>query len=206
MNRKKIVENKILYVRLPCNPIFPIGVVYLADHLQKLFPEVEQRIFDLGAVPPLDYKSALDACIDEFQPNLLIYSWRDIQIYAPVGGRGGNPLQNAFEFYYAKNPLIKLRGALGGLRLAASYYSELWRNMGLIERGLKRARAYRPETRAVVGGGAVSVFYEQLGKSLPLGTIVSVGEGEALLEKCCGGKIWPTSAVISSAKQNHAIA
>lgn len=188
MNLKKIVENKILYLRLPCNPIFPIGVVYLADHLQKLFPEVEQRIFDLGAVPPLDYKSALDACIDEFQPNLLIYSWRDIQIYAPVGGRGGNPLQNAFEFYYAKNPLIKLRGALGGLRLAASYYSELWRNMGLIERGLKRARAYRPETRAVVGGGAVSVFYEQLGKSLPLGTIVSVGEGEALLEKLLRGE------------------
>jgi radical SAM superfamily enzyme YgiQ (UPF0313 family) len=177
------MDNKILYVRLPCNPIFPIGVVYLADHIQKLFPEVEQRIFDLGAVPPLDYKSALDDCIDEFQPNLLIYSWRDIQIYAPVGGRGGNPLQNAFEFYYAKNPLIKLRGAFGGMRLAFSYYSELWRNLGLIERGLKRARAYRPETRAVVGGGAVSVFYEQLGRSLPQGTIVSVGEGEALLEK-----------------------
>jgi len=31
----------------------------------------------------------------------------------PVGGRGGNPLQNAFEFYYAHNPLIKLRGAIG---------------------------------------------------------------------------------------------
>jgi radical SAM superfamily enzyme YgiQ (UPF0313 family) len=35
----------------------------------------------------------------------------------------------------------------------------------------------------VVGGGAVSVFYEQLAKSLPTGSIVSIGEGEALLEK-----------------------
>ena len=115
------MNNKVLYVRLPCNPIFPIGVVYLADHVHKLFPEVEQRIFDLGAVPPLDYRTALNNCIDKFKPNLLVFSWRDIQIYAPVGGRGGNPLQNAFEFYYGTNPLIKLRGAVGGLRLATSY-------------------------------------------------------------------------------------
>jgi radical SAM superfamily enzyme YgiQ (UPF0313 family) len=177
------MENRILYVRLPCNPIFPIGVVYLADHVHKLFPEVEQRIFDLGTIPPLDFANALDRCIDEFKPTLLVFSWRDIQIYAPVGGRGGNPLQNAFEFYYAKNPLIKLRGALGGLKVASSYYGELWRNIGLIKRGLKRSRQYHPEARAVVGGGAVSVFYEQLGRSLPKGTIISVGEGEALLEK-----------------------
>jgi len=182
------MENRVIYVRLPCNPIFPIGVVYLSDHVHKLFPNVEQRIFDLGAVPPLDFNSALDACVDEFQPTLLVFSWRDIQIYAPVGGRGGNPLQNAFEFYYAKNPLIKMRGALGGLRLAASYYAELWGNLGLIKRGLKRARKYHPDARLVVGGGAVSVFYEQLGRSLPAGTIVSVGEGEALLEKLLRGE------------------
>ncbi|BAY69923.1 photosystem II high light acclimation radical SAM protein [Anabaena sp. FACHB-709] len=183
-----MMENRILYVRLPCNPIFPIGVVYLSDHVHKMFPNIEQRIFDLGTVPPLDYASALDRCIDEFQPTLLVFSWRDIQIYAPVGGRGGNPLQNAFEFYYAKNPLIKLRGALGGLRIFIAYYVELWRNLGLIKRGLKRAAKYHPDARVVVGGGAVSVFYEQLGKSLPNGTIISVGEGETLLEKFLSGK------------------
>ena len=182
------MENRILYVRLPCNPIFPIGVVYLADGVHKQFPEVQQRIFDLGVVPPLDFNTALNECVDEFQPTLLVFSWRDIQIYAPVGGRGGNPLQNAFEFYYASNPLIKLRGAFGGLRLAASYYTELWRNQGLISRGLKRARKYHKDARVVVGGGAVSVFYEQLGSKLPKGTIVSVGEGETLLEKLIKGE------------------
>jgi radical SAM superfamily enzyme YgiQ (UPF0313 family) len=182
------MENRILYVRLPCNPIFPIGVVYLSDHVHKIFPEVEQRIFDLGTIPPLDFGKALDACIDEFKPTLLVFSWRDIQIYAPVGGRAGNPLQNAFEFYYAKNPLIKLRGALGGLKVATAYYGELWRNIGLIKRGLKRSQKYHAEVRAVVGGGAVSVFYEQLGRSLPNGTIISVGEGEALLEKLLRGQ------------------
>ncbi len=182
------VANRILYVRLPCNPIFPIGVVYLADHVHKVFPTVEQRIFDLGTVPPLDYASALDACIDEFRPTLLVFSWRDIQIYAPVGGRGGNPLQHTFEFFYARNPLVKLRGALGLLRVAKGYYGELWRNLGLIKRGMKRAKRYDPAVCSVVGGGAVSVFYEQLGRSLPTGTIVSVGEGEALLEKLLQGK------------------
>lgn len=185
---KFTMSEKILYVRLPCNPIFPIGVVYLADHVHKLFPEVKQRIFDLGTVPPLDFSRSLDACIDEFQPTLLVFSWRDIQIYAPVGGRGGNPLQNAFEFYYASNPFVKVRGAIGGLRLAAAYYNELWRNLGLIRRGLKRARNSNPEARLIVGGGAVSVFYEQLKTKLPKGTIVSVGEGETLLEKLLRGE------------------
>ena len=179
---------RILYVRLPCNPIFPIGVVYLSDHVHKLFPDIEQRIFDLGTVPPLDFNQALDRCVDEFRPTLLVFSWRDIQIYAPVGGRGGNPLQNAFEFYYAKNPLIKLRGALGGLKVTTAYYGELWRNQGLIRRGLQRARKYHPEARVIVGGGAVSVFYEQLKTKLPIGTIVSVGEGETLLEKFLSGR------------------
>jgi radical SAM superfamily enzyme YgiQ (UPF0313 family) len=182
------MNQKILYVRLPCNPIFPIGVVYLADRLGKLFSDIEQKIFDLGTIPPLDFNKALDRCIDEFKPTLLVFSWRDIQIYAPVGGRGGNPLQNAFEFYYAKNPLIKLRGAFGGLKVATAYYGELWRNIGLIRRGFKRAQKYYPEARLVVGGGAVSVFYEQLQTQLPQGTIVSVGEGEQLLEKLLQGQ------------------
>jgi radical SAM superfamily enzyme YgiQ (UPF0313 family) len=182
------MTQKILYLRLPCNPIFPIGVVYLADHIHKLFPEIEQRIFDLGTIPPLDFNKALDRCIDEFQPTLLVYSWRDIQIYAPVGGRGGNPLQNAFDFFYAKNPFQRLRGALGGAKVAAAYYGELWRNQGLIKRGLQRARRYHPDARTIVGGGAVSVFYEQLKTQLPKGSIVSIGEGETLMEKYLRGE------------------
>ena len=126
------MENKILYVRLPCNPIFPLGVVYLADHVHKLFENVEQRILDLGTVPPLDYKPALDACIDEFKPTLLIYSWRDIHIFAPVGGRGGNPLQYSFEIFYAKNPFVKLHGALGGVQMLKGFYTELWRREKII--------------------------------------------------------------------------
>ena len=39
---------KILIVRLPCNPIFPIGPIYLADHIHKCFPTIEQQFIDLA--------------------------------------------------------------------------------------------------------------------------------------------------------------
>lgn len=182
------MDSRVLYVRLPCNPIFPIGVVYLADHIHKQLPGIEQRVFDLGTVPPLDFVEALERCIDQFRPTVLVFSWRDIQIYAPVGGRGGNPLQYTFEFFYANNLFLKARGAIGLLRIATGYYGELWRNLGLIKRGMSQAKRYNPDLRTIVGGGAVSVFYEQVGRTLPKGTIVSVGEGEALLEKLLRGE------------------
>ena len=178
----------MLLVRLPCNPIFPIGPIYLADHLHKRFPALEQQILDLAAVPLLDVRRVLLASVEAFRPSLLVFSWRDIQIYAPVDGRGGNPLQNSFEVFYSRNPLRRLRGALGGLRLMSAYYGELWRNLDLVRRGLAAARRHVPQARVVIGGGAVSVFYEQLGRSLPAGTVVSVGEGETLLEKLIRGE------------------
>jgi radical SAM superfamily enzyme YgiQ (UPF0313 family) len=181
-------SKRVLLVRLPCNPIFPVGPIYLADHLHKQFPALEQQLLDLAAVPVLDVKAVLRQAIDQFRPTLLVFSWRDIQIYAPVDGRGGNPLQHSFEVFYARHPLRRLRGALGGLGLMAAYYGELVRNIRLVRRGLRWARRHEPGARAVLGGGAVSVFYEQLGRWLPRGTVVSVGEGELLLEAMVRGE------------------
>ena len=176
-------EVKILYVRLPCNPIFPIGPIYLADHVHKCFPKIQQLILDLASLPILDVERILINSIKSFEPTLLVFSWRDIQIYAPVDGRGGNPLQNSFEVFYARNPLKKIRGALGGFQLLKSHYGEIWRNQRLIKKGLKHAKKYKPNANLILGGGAVSVFYNQLKKSLPKGTIISLGEGELLIEK-----------------------
>ena len=181
-------DHRVLLVRLPCNPIFPIGPIYLADHLHKQFPDLPQRILDLAALPLLDVRRVLLQTIEAFRPSLLVFSWRDIQIYAPVDGRGGNPLQNSCEVFYSRHPLRRLRGAVGGLRLMAAYYGELWRTLQLVRTGLQRARRFRSDATAVIGGGAVSVFYEQLGRHLPAGTVVSVGEGEPLLEKLIRGE------------------
>ena len=179
--------NKVLIVRLPCNPIFPIGPIYLADHIHKCFPKIEQQFIDLAIVPSKNISKYLQRKIDQFRPHLIIFSWRDIQIYAPVDGRSGNPLQNSFEVFYSNNILKKIRGAWGGLKLITSHYEEINRNTSLVKMGLDRAKKYNKSVKVVLGGGAVSVFYEQLGKLLPKGTVISVGEGENLIEKIIKG-------------------
>ncbi len=178
---------KVLIVRLPCNPIFPIGPIYLADHIHKCFPEIEQQFIDLAIVPLNKVSKFLKRKIDQFRPHLIVYSWRDIQIYAPVDGRSGNPLQNSFEVFYSNNIFKKIRGAWGGLKLITSHYEEINRNISLVKMGLSRAQKYNKSVKVILGGGAVSVFYEQLGKLLPKGTIISVGEGENLIEKVIKG-------------------
>ena len=178
---------KVLIVRLPCNPIFPIGPIYLADHIHKCFPEIEQQFVDLAIVPLNKVSKYLKRKIDQFRPHIIVYSWRDIQIYAPVDGRSGNPLQNSFEVFYSNNIFKKIRGAWGGLKLITSHYEEINRNTSLVKMGLNRAQKYNKSVKVILGGGAVSVFYEQLGKLLPKGTIISVGEGENLIEKVLKG-------------------
>jgi len=178
---------KVLIVRLPCNPIFPIGPIYLADHIHKCFPEIEQQFIDLAIVPLNKVSKYLKRKIDQFRPHLIVYSWRDIQIYAPVDGRSGNPLQNSFEVFYSNNIFKKIRGAWGGLKLITSHYEEINRNTSLVKMGLNRAQKYNKSVKVILGGGAVSVFYEQLGELLPKGTIISVGEGENLIEKVLKG-------------------
>jgi hypothetical protein len=54
LNKKNNLRDnygKILIVRLPCNPIFPIGPIYLADHIHKCFPNIEQQFIDLAIIP-----------------------------------------------------------------------------------------------------------------------------------------------------------
>ena len=51
-NSNREYFRKVLIVRLPCNPIFPIGPIYLADHIHKCFPKIEQQFVDLAIVPP----------------------------------------------------------------------------------------------------------------------------------------------------------
>ncbi|MFL0731443.1 MAG: radical SAM protein, partial [Prochlorococcus sp.] len=136
------LANRVLLVRLPCNPIFPVGPIYLADHLHKCFPDLPQQILDLASLPVLDVERVLLTKIDQFRPTLLVFSWRDIQIFAPMDGRSGNPLQNSFEVFYASNPLKRLRGAWGGLMLMLSHYGELWRNQRLVRHGLRAARRH----------------------------------------------------------------
>ena len=72
-NYKKKHCKKILIVRLPCNPIFPIGPIYLADHIHKCFPEIKQQFIDLAIIPKNKVSKCLKSKIDYFRPHLIIF-------------------------------------------------------------------------------------------------------------------------------------
>ena len=63
---------KILFVRLPCNPIFPIGPIYLADHIHKCFPHIDQQFIDLAIIPSDKVTKFLKRKIDQFRPHLIL--------------------------------------------------------------------------------------------------------------------------------------
>ena len=78
--------NSVLFVFLPCKKVYPTGITYLADFLHRRRPEVRQHILDLSLYPIGDREKALRDTLLSFQPELVGFSWRDIQIFSPHEG------------------------------------------------------------------------------------------------------------------------
>ena len=74
----------------------------MVDHIHKCFPNIEQQFIDLAIIPSDKVSKYLTRKIDQFRPHRIIFSWRDIQIYAPVDGRSGNPLQTLLRYSIQK--------------------------------------------------------------------------------------------------------
>jgi radical SAM superfamily enzyme YgiQ (UPF0313 family) len=170
---------RLLHARLPCRKIYPCGPVYLADYLHKK-TDVEQRIIDLAVVDKERRKKFLRREVEAFDPDIIAFSWRDIQIFSP--DHGDPSLENAFRFYYSPNPLVKARAALAGIASILEYHSRIKENLGYIQ---EVAGWY--EGRVVVGGPAVSVFPEHVIRRLREGILGVVGEGEHVLAKVIAG-------------------
>ncbi len=172
----------ILYVWLPVDrhgKIFPSGLVYLADYVHKK-SDVEQRIFDLSLAKG-DRMVALRREIERIEPDVVAFSWRNIQIYAPK--QEDASLENAFEFYYSKNPLRKLRAAIFGLKAILTQRNNTNEILGCM-----KAVAKDYESRVVVGGPAFSIFPEQIINELKEGALGVIGEGEEVILKVAQGK------------------
>jgi radical SAM superfamily enzyme YgiQ (UPF0313 family) len=172
----------ILYIFLPCRPVYPLGVTYLADAVHQKYPDIRQLILDLSLIPPAHRRKTFLARLRQFNPDLVCFSWRDIQVFAPH--EGDPSLKYAFNFYYSMNPFKKLTASIKGLGYLWTYY-----------RGIQDILSYFwtvhrqfPEKRILVGGGAFSVFADQLIHQLPEGTIGLLGEGEDALLKVIEGK------------------
>ncbi len=182
---------RILFVWLPVRKIYPVGIGYLANWIHREHPEVAIEVLDLTRFEEPDQMSALSRKIAEFSPDLLAYSWRDVQIFAPH--EGDNSLRRAFEFYYSPNLLTRAYAAWDGVRMVWKYRSEFHKKLRFIREGVRRA----PGAQVMVGGGAFSVFAEQIIRLLPEGVIGVVGEGEEAMIKLLEGRSLGDERVIT---------
>lgn len=174
--------NSILYIFLPCKKVYPIGVTYLADFIHRRKPEVRQRILDLSLFSEDQRISAVRDAATEFKPDLVCFSWRDIQIFSPH--EGDSSLEHAFNFYFASNPLKRITASFAGLQQLYRYYSHIRAALSypwLIAKEFPRAQI-------MIGGGAFTAFADQLIQKLPEGTIGILGEGEDAILKVIEGQ------------------
>ena len=172
----------ILYIFLPCKKVYPIGVTYLADFIHRRKPDVRQRILDLSLFPEDQRISAVRHAATEFKPDLVCFSWRDIQIFSPH--EGDSSLEHAFNFYFASNPLKRITASFAGLQQLYRYYSHIRAALSypwLIAKEFPRAQM-------MIGGGAFTAFADQLIQKLPEGTIGILGEGEDAILKVVEGQ------------------
>lgn len=174
--------NSILYVFLPCKKVYPIGVTYLADFIHRRRPDLRQHILDLSLYPMAQRAQALSKAAHSFQPDLVCFSWRDIQIFSPHEGDAS--LEHAFNFYFASNPLKRVAASFQGLKQLYRYYQDIRNNLSfpwLVRREL-------PKAQIMIGGGAFTAFADQLIEKLPDGTIGILGEGEDAILKVVEGQ------------------
>ncbi|MDH5741794.1 MAG: radical SAM protein, partial [Nitrospira sp.] len=174
--------NSILYIFLPCKKVYPIGVTYIADFIHRRKPEVRQRILDLSLFPLAQRRQAILDAATEFMPNLVCFSWRDIQIFSPH--EGDSSLEHAFNFYFASNPLKRITASFAGVKQLYRYYNHI--NAILSYPALVRKEF--PRAQMMIGGGAFTAFADQLIEKLPEGTIGILGEGEDAILKVIEGR------------------
>jgi len=171
--------SSILYVWLPCEKIYPGGLVYLADYLHKKMPEVEQHILDLSLIEGGRKRMRnLHQKIEEHDPDVVAFSWRDIQIFSPK--QEDRSLEMAFKFYYSPNPLEKLEAVAHGLRSLLLYTTrtqELIRYINSVK-----------DRKVVVGGSGFGLFAERLLGKLNEGVLGVIGEGEDVMLKVARGR------------------
>ena len=157
-------------------------MTYLADFIHRRKPDVRQRILDLSLFPDAQRISAVRDAATEFKPDLVCFSWRDIQIFSPH--EGDSSLEHAFNFYFASNPLKRIAASFAGVKQLYRYYSHI---RAALSYPWLIAKEF-PKAQIMIGGGAFTAFADQLIQKLPEGTIGILGEGEDAILKVIEGQ------------------
>ena len=172
----------ILYVRLPCWKIYPGGVIYVADYIHKQRPHINQEIIDLALIKPAQRKQALKDHINAMQPDIVAFSWRNMQSFGPHPE--SDALDVVMNYDHSPNPWRRLKAAFSAIRIIYEYSASRMRNFGF----MRLARKLMPDSRIVVGGTAVSIFGKYVAQKCPTNSVVVVGEGEAAMLSIVDGE------------------
>jgi len=162
----------ILYVRLPVWKIWPGGVVYVADFIHKQRPGIRQEILDLALIPPRSRGAELKRRLLEFRPDVVAFSWRNMQTFGPHPEN--DALDVVMNFDHSPSPWRRLKAAWQAIGIIRDYAVARLRNFAWF----RLARKLLPDARLVVGGTAVSIFGKYVAEKCPNDTVVVVGEGE----------------------------
>ncbi len=184
-----VVARSVLYVRLPCWKIYPGGVVYVADYVHKQRPALEQHILDLAVVAPADRKRVLTERLMRQLPDIVAFSWRNMQSFGPHPE--DDALDVVLNFDHSPRWWRRLKAAKDALRIIHDYVASRLRNFGYF----RLARKLLPAARIVVGGTAVSIFARHVAAKCPSDTVVVVGEGEDAMLSIVDGFAAPRGEV-----------
>ena len=162
----------VLYVRLPCWKIYPGGVIYVADYVHKQRPDIHQHLLDLALVEPSDRKRILMERLRTLRPDVVAFSWRNMQSFGPHPE--DDALGVVMNFDHSPKLYRRLKAAKDSLTIIYDYVASRLRNFGY----MKLVKRMLPDTRVVVGGTAVSIFGKYVAEKCPPDTVIVIGEGE----------------------------
>jgi radical SAM superfamily enzyme YgiQ (UPF0313 family) len=183
------VARSVLYVRLPCWKIYPGGVVYIADHVHKQRPDVSQQILDLALVAPAERRAVLEAHLRRLRPDLVAFSWRNMQSFGPHPE--DDALGVVMNFDYSGKLRHRLAAVRDAMRIIGGYIGDRRSNFGYF----RLARRLLPHARIVVGGTAVSIFAGWVVRHCPTDTVVVAGEGEDAMVSIVDGFTAPAGDI-----------
>lgn len=167
----------ILYVWLPTKKIYPLAPVTIANYVHLKRPNILQNILDLSLIPKSERTVVLSSTIKGFDPNIICFTWRDIQIFAPH--QDDPSLEFALNCFVYSGIFKWLKASIKGLFALSQYNSKIKENLMFINNTAKDF----PQKQVIVGGGAFSVFHDQLMNLLNHKVIGVVGEGEDMVMK-----------------------
>jgi radical SAM superfamily enzyme YgiQ (UPF0313 family) len=172
----------VLYVRLPCWKIYPGGVIYVADYIHKQRPDITQHILDLALVPAAQRRQVLKQHILQFQPDVVAFSWRNMQSFGPHPE--DDALDVVMNFDHSPSVWKRIKAAFSATRIIFDYSFSRIRNFAYMH----LARKLLPNAKIVVGGTAVSIFGKYVAEKCPVNTTVVVGEGEPAMLSIVNGE------------------